>query len=285
MKSPISRTVSRAATLGVATLGAILLGACSSDETTGPSTPAPSRETQIAAAAFARTTAFDVLVFQAFSGALAGASDSRAPIPGLSADLSYGGMNCYYSSSAGHHVCDPTTLNAGTPDSVRLEAEYWLWADDVIQTGYDDATTDSAQVTYRAAGTMTNPAGAATIERNRTLRVSDLGDRATTRTFNGAGVDTTVSAPGSMGGDSTYVLTDETEARDVVFQVPFFSNVWPKSGTLTTHSTLALTTGGSTTTTTRTIVITFDGTQMAAMDVDGTLFDLNLATGALTARE
>ncbi|MDQ3698110.1 MAG: hypothetical protein M3373_08815 [Gemmatimonadota bacterium] len=269
-------SLARAAVLGMILLAA----ACSADSALAPELPAVSIETSVVATASGHSTANDVLFLQAISYELGGSgmSASVQGANGPSLSVTYGGLNCAFDAGRQRHVCPQIVL-----DSMTLSAEYALYADDAVQTAYDDVSTDSAEIWYSAAGRLVNPDGAADIGRTRTLKVRGLSGTETQRIFGGSGV---TRAEGIISGIplKTYVLNDTTTATDVVYGVPFISNVWPKSGTLETRSQLDVSNGLTTTTTHRRVTITFSGTQTADMDVDGVAYSLDLASGAVARK-
>ena len=266
----------------LAAIGAVLtLGACSGDKgITGPiEDRTPSLETTVIASAHGQSTANDVLLLQAITLHLDRPSTPARVSTRPSLDITYGGLDCTYNASSLRFVCPPVAM-----DSMTLSAEYALY-DGVggAQTAYDDMTTASAQVWYKAFGNLVNPTGAADIDRVRTLTVNGLSGTESARTFGGSGTDlATGTIAGSPG--KNYVLSDATIATNVVYGIPFASNVWPRSGTLTTQSQLAVAELGVTTTTNKSVTITFNGTQLVDMDVGSSGFTLNLATGGVVAR-
>ena len=276
----------RPAPLSALALGALLSAttACHDRGATAPDRPAPPRETTLIAAAGGKSAANDVLLVQAISAALGGGSARSlslrptAPRGAPSMDITYGGLDCTYNSSRSLFECPQVTL-----ESMTIRAEFALYdASKNPQSAYDDVTTTSATVWYWAWGTLVNPPGGATIDRQRTLTVDNLQSGASERVFGGGGTDV---SNGTLPDDATktFVLHDTTTAAGVAVGVPFSANVWPLRGTLTTNSQLDIAQGGSTISTThRRVVITFNGTQFVPMDVDGTVYTLDLGTGDLT---
>jgi hypothetical protein len=269
---------------GAAVIGATLLAACSADSTApaAPATPA-TVATEIVASATGRNLTLDIKIFQALAYRFGGGATLSRGVAATSADAparssSYVGLDCAFDAGAQHHVCPLVQL-----DSMSVAAEYWLWDGDQVQPAYDDYTTDSAQVSYRATGRIVNPDGGMDNERTRTFRARGLGATSTERRFGGGGVDSTAgTVAGTPGG--TFVIADTTTITDVVFRIPFWSNVWPASGTFETRSQLDLTESGVTTTTHRHVTVTFNGTQIVPMDVDGAAYTLDLGTGAIRER-
>ncbi|MGI9076677.1 MAG: hypothetical protein ACR2G6_05005 [Gemmatimonadaceae bacterium] len=239
----------------------------------------PSLETTVIASAHGQSTANDVLLLQAISLQLDRTSAPGARRALVSLDITYGGVDCTYNIMSLRFVCPAVAM-----DSMTISAEYALYdALGASQMTYNDITTASAQVWYKAFGNLVNPTGAADIDRVRTLTVNGLSGTESQRTFGGSGTD---QASGTITGSpgKTYVLSDTTIAPNVVYGIPLALNVWPRSGTLTTKSQLNVTELGVTTTTNKSVVITFNGTRLVNMDVGSTGFTLDLATGGVVAR-
>lgn len=266
---------------GVAAVGLLLsVLACSGDGgITDPVKAAPSLEATVIATVHGQSTANDVLLLQAITIQLGGMRGSATRRTRPTLDITYGGLDCTYDGMRLRFVCPAVAL-----DSMTLSAEYALYDGlGMSQLAYDDATTASAQIWYKAFGNLVNPSGAAEIDRVRTLTVNGLTGTETERVFGGSGTDVAMGILTDSPG-KTYVLNDTTTASNVVYGIPFASNIWPRSGTLTTRSQLDVTELGVTTTTRKTVVITFNGTQNVDMDVGSTGFTLNLGTGGVVAR-
>lgn len=73
---------------------------------------------------------------------------------------------------------------------MTLTAEYALYyGNGLALQAYDDMTTASAEVWYKAFGNLVNHIGAADIARIRTLTVNGLWDTESERIFSGSGTD------------------------------------------------------------------------------------------------
>ena len=67
--------------------------------------------------------------------------------------------------------------------------------------------------------------------------------------------------------------------EDVVHPVPRTHDAWPLSGTITRDVTIVVVNGpDGDVTKSRTVVITFNGTNLATMTVDGESFEIDLST-------
>ena len=66
---------------------------------------------------------------------------------------------------------------------------------------------------------------------------------------------------------------------DVVHPVPRTDDAWPLSGTITRNMTVTAVGGpNGDVTKNRTVVITFNGTNLVTMTVDGEIFEIDLST-------
>lgn len=67
--------------------------------------------------------------------------------------------------------------------------------------------------------------------------------------------------------------------EDIVHPVPRTDDAWPLSGTITREVTIVIVNGpDGDVTKSRTVVITFNGTNLATMTVDGETFEIDLST-------
>lgn len=117
------------------------------------------------------------------------------------------------------------------------------------------------------------------VDRDRDFTVSGLTGEETQRTWNGTGTAQVNRASTSdEKGTRTYDMSSTTTVEDVVIAVPR-DGTWPLSGTITRDVTVQVVNGlGDTRTRDRKVVITFNGTQFATIDINGDVFTLDLAT-------
>ncbi len=74
-------------------------------------------------------------------------------------------------------------------------------------------------------------------------------------------------------------MTSTSAIEDVVHPVPRTDDAWPLSGTITRNVTVNIVNGpNGDETKTRTVVITFNGTNLPTMTVDGESFEIDLST-------
>ena len=74
-------------------------------------------------------------------------------------------------------------------------------------------------------------------------------------------------------------MSSTSVIEDVVHPVPRTDDAWPLSGTITRNVTINIVDGpDGDVTKSRTVVITFNGTNLATMTVDGESFEVDLST-------
>jgi hypothetical protein len=80
-------------------------------------------------------------------------------------------------------------------------------------------------------------------------------------------------------GNLEFSMNSAETISNVVIPVPRTESSWPLSGTITRHVTVAFTGGPRDgTTEERNVTITFNGTQVATVTVNGESFEFDLAT-------
>jgi hypothetical protein len=142
------------------------------------------------------------------------------------------------------------------------------------QAAYDPSTTATATVHSKVDGTVDRGHWGGEIHRLRDFTVSGLAGAETTITWNGTGSGSAKGVrPTRDGGSVDYEMTESSVVANVVIPVPRTDTGWPLSGTIT--STMTGKRGDSTIT--RNAVITFNGTQMATVVVNGETFQFDLA--------
>ena len=116
--------------------------------------------------------------------------------------------------------------------------------------------------------------------RSRDLWITGLEGEETSRTVNGTGSSVmTRSQHTDADGTRTYDMTSTSVIVDVIHPVPRTDDAWPLSGTITQDVTINVINGPQgDVTKSRTVVITFNGTNLATMTVDGETFDVDLST-------
>ncbi len=148
----------------------------------------------------------------------------------------------------------------------------------VEQEGYDPLTTASIHIVHEVLGEASRDGWSATVYRERDKTVSGLLGEETTRTWNGTGgEEITRSRHLDDGTQRSYEASGTVEYEEVVVPIPGSDPRWPLSGTI--RRTMTVTRSGPDGETTRTveIVITFDGTSIASLVVNGELREIDLA--------
>lgn len=188
--------------------------------------------------------------------------------------------SCTY--SAGRFTCPPITSGGLT-----LTRDYAFYdANQTAQSAYDASTTASANFHVAVTGVHTALTGADTVNRDRNLTVSGLAGAETSRTWNGTGTRNDHGSRSDNTATRSYQTNDNVTVSSVLVNLPRSSNPWPMSGTITRHITgtanvtkLGISKSFSVD---RTVTITFNGTQQAAVTVNGNSYTLDLSTGVAT---
>jgi hypothetical protein len=97
-------------------------------------------------------------------------------------------------------------------------------------------------------------------------------------TWNGSSSGTSSRVHTREGGTMQMDMSEEETISGVVIPVPRTATSWPTAGTITRQVTVSFTGGPRDgTTETRNVTITFNGTQTAAITVNGESFEFDLA--------
>ena len=156
-------------------------------------------------------------------------------------------------------------------------------AEGATQETYDGQTTDSINFVVSIEGSRDGTRNGGTfsmsVDRDRNFTVSGLAGEETERTWNGIGSsDVNRTRKSDEKGDRTYDMSSTTEVDNVVFAFPR-EGTWPKSGTITRHVKVEVVRGlEDPTTRERTVIVTFNNTQFATIEINGETFTLDLAT-------
>jgi hypothetical protein len=246
---------------------ALLLVACS--DSTAP-TGDPQTDADLAVSA-GDAAASDVALMIAGDVGAGLATSSAAPT------AAFGG--CTYNPGRGNWACGSST--DGTLTVTRSFTFYD--AAGAAQPSFDAATTARIEHKVDVTGSVQRGEGyTASLERHRVLTVTPkaIGDWSE-RHWNGTGTE---AVDAEHEGDRLtrhYTLTSSTQVTDVVFRTPRVANPWPLSGTVE-HDVHAVLTREGVTNVTRTmdreIVVTFNGTKLVPVTVNGHSFTLNLET-------
>lgn len=157
-------------------------------------------------------------------------------------------------------------------------------ADGNEQPAYDDQTTASVETHFEVSGELNRGPMKATIADVRDMIVTGLLGTETQRTWNGTGSGTSTRVRPVEGSDPVeYTMTHEVAVDDVVIPVP---RSWPLSGTITKHFSVTVSGGPRDgTTRTRDVIITFNGTPVVTVTVNGEAFEVDLAARGLPHRK
>lgn len=190
--------------------------------------------------------------------------------------------DCPYDAGTGRFVCAPVTNGAMT--LVRDFA--FADANGGAQSAYDAATTASANFHLAVSGVHTGSAGQDTVSRSRSMTVSGLAGAETSRTWNGTGTRSDGGFRQENGVTRTYHTNDAVTFDNILVSLPRAMHRWPMSGTITRHvdgtGSVTRADRSRSFSVSKTVTVTFDGTQYAAVSVDGVSYTLDLQTGAYT---
>jgi hypothetical protein len=153
-------------------------------------------------------------------------------------------------------------------------------ADGNEQEARDPLTTASIHLVIESSHEFSRDSWTATGTRLRDLMITGLEGEETTRTVNGTGSSTMArSQHTDADGTRTYDMSSTSLLEDIVHPVPRTDDAWPLSGTITREVTIVIVNGpDGDVTKSRTVVITFNGTNLATMTVDGETFEIDLST-------
>ena len=144
----------------------------------------------------------------------------------------------------------------------------------------DPLTTASVHLVIESTHEFSRDSWSATGTRSRDLWITGLLGEETTRTVNGTGRgEVSRSKHTDADGARTYDMSSTSVIEDVIHPVPRTDDAWPLSGTITRNVTINVINGpNGDVTRTRTVVITFNGTDMPSMTVDGEPFEVDMST-------
>lgn len=146
------------------------------------------------------------------------------------------------------------------------------------QTAYHPLETATARILTEMSGEWSHDAWSATMTRTSDVTVSGLAGQETRRTWNGTGGETIARSRHTEGeGTRSYTLTTSFLIDAVVVPVPGGPEAWPLSGSISRTLEGEITGGprdGESLA--RTTVITFNGTPLVSVSVNGTVFEVDL---------
>lgn len=169
--------------------------------------------------------------------------------------------------------------SAASPRTVTYTATFYD-ADGNEQGTRDPLTTASIHLIVEGTHEFSRDSWSATGTRSRDLWITGLEGEETSRTVNGTGSGTvTRSQHTDLDGTRTYDMSSTSVIENVVHPVPRTDDAWPLSGTITREVTINIVNGpNGDVTKSRTVVITFNGTNLATMTVGGETFEIDLST-------
>ena len=152
--------------------------------------------------------------------------------------------------------------------------------DGVEQDARDALTTASIHLVISSTHDFSRDSWSGTGTRSRDLWITGLEGEETTRTVNGTGSGSVNrSQHTDADGTRTYDMVSTSVITDVIHPVPRTDDAWPLSGTITRDVTIDVVNGpDGDVTKSRTVVITFNGTSLITMTVDGESFEIDLST-------
>jgi hypothetical protein len=162
----------------------------------------------------------------------------------------------------------------------RTRTATYFDANGIEQADRDPLTTASIHVAIASTHEFSRDSWTATGSRMRDLMITGLEGKETRRTVNGTGSSSVArSRHTDTDGTRTYDMSSTSVIENVVHPVPRTDDAWPLSGTITRHVTVNIVNGkDGDVTKSRTVVITFNGTNLATMTVDDETFEIDLST-------
>jgi hypothetical protein len=153
-------------------------------------------------------------------------------------------------------------------------------ADGIEQADRDPLTTASIHVVIASTHEFSRDSWTATGSRMRDLMITGLEGEETRRTVNGTGSSSVArSRHTDTDGTRIYDMSSTSVIENVVRLVQRTDDAWPLSGTITRYVTVNIVNEkDGDVTKSRTVVITFNGTNLATMTVDDETFEIDLST-------
>ncbi len=209
----------------------------------------------------------------------AACSDSTAPTADdqlLNADVAVAAADA---TLDGVQLMGDPNMHRGAPLN-RDRTVTFYDANGIVQETYDPLLTASMNIVVDASGERSREVWSAAVERHRELTVTGLLGEETTRTFNGNGTEhITRSRMSDEFGTRTHDIQGTFTWDNVVVPVPGSESPWPLSGSITRHWVVTITNGpNGDETRERTVIVTFNGTQLVTISVNGETSELDLGT-------
>ena len=152
-----------------------------------------------------------------------------------------------------------------------------------VQPSYDSLATASASFTATIDGSFDRQHLSGSVHRVSEVVVTGLEGTETSRTWNGSGHGSISRVhTRSDGTTRSYEIAESFTVSNVVIPVPRGPGSWPTAGTITRVLTITKNDGS---TITRTVTVTFDGTQVAKVTLDGERYDFDLSARGRCRRD
>lgn len=155
----------------------------------------------------------------------------------------------------------------------------FLDAEGATQPAFDALTTASIHIVTTVAGEIERGPLDASVERHRDLWGTGLAGEETERAWHGTGSsDVERTRMADDAGTRSYATTASLEIAGVVRSVDREAFPWPLAGTITRAVRVEIVHGpDGDEVRERTAVLTFNGTQYATLEIDGEVFEVDLA--------
>lgn len=194
---------------------------------------------------------------------------------------------CPYDAASSRFVCAERSRGPFTYTRSYAYAN----AAGAAMNAFSPTLTAAANFKWSISGTITKTRWSGSMSRNRDITFSGLNGNSLAITVNGTGSgerQRTVflrDSAGPNGLTREYNMDASLVIRNVVTSAVALPDAYPASGTITRNYAVTRTDAtNGTTTTTRNSVVTFNGTALVSLVVNGKEFILNLDTGAVTPK-
>lgn len=194
---------------------------------------------------------------------------------------------CPYDAASSRFVCAERSRGPFT----YTRSYAYSNAAGAAMNAFSPTLTAAANFKWSISGTITKTRWSGSMSRNRDITFSGLNGNSLAITVNGTGSgerQRTVflrDSAGPNGLTREYNMDASLVIRNVVTSAVALPDAYPASGTITrSYSVTRTDATNGTTTTTRNSVVTFNGTALVSLVVNGKEFILNLDTGAVTPK-
>jgi hypothetical protein len=144
-----------------------------------------------------------------------------------------------------------------------------------VQTAYDPLTTATVVLHAEFSAEIERGPWSGSVEWERDLTVTGLAGAETEMTWNGSGSGSTTRVRVLDGGqERRYELSTTSSIDNVVIPVPRSATSWPRSGSIRSTTVVTRADGS---THERTVVVTFNGTNIVPVTVNGETFEYDLS--------